>query len=268
MGLSVGEGVRPQGLAGLQNAHGRKQGINKWPPCVSYPGATPLNEAAIKGLAPVAGLLLERHADATIKDNAGLMPIENAVRFHRNGVAELLLAAGKNAGTAGAYAGLLEEAVFRGYADTVEILLKHGADASARFRSGSTPLHDAALKGHDEIVRLLLAKGANVNARNGSGGTPLHDAALNGKVTTARILLARGADINAQETESGTTALYAAASLGRESVVALLLEKGADPNICSKDGASPLHAALACGNKSVADRIRAQGGRDLGKVER
>src|SRR5258706_487995 len=112
------------------------------------------------------------------------------------------------------------------------------------------------------------AKGANVNARNGSGGTPLHDAALNGKVTTARILLARGADINAQETESGTTALYAAASLGRENVVALLLEKGADPNICSKDGASPLHAALASGNGSVADRIRPQGGRDLGKVAR
>src|SRR5690242_12002804 len=98
-------------------------------------GATPLNEAAIKGLTPVAALLLARHADAAVKDNAGLAPLENAVRFHRNGVAELLLAAGVNAGTAGGSAGLLEEAVMRGYADTVELLLKHGANASARFRS-------------------------------------------------------------------------------------------------------------------------------------
>jgi ankyrin repeat protein len=49
-------------------------------------------------------------------------------------------------------------------------------------------------------------------------------------------------------------------------VVTLLLEKGADPNICSKDGASLLHAALASGNQSIADRIRARGGRDLGKT--
>jgi ankyrin repeat protein len=178
-------------------------------------GATPLNEAATKGLTRVVGLLLTRNADVSVKDKAGFSPVQNAVRFHHNGVAELLLAAEKNAGTAGASAGLLEEAVVRGYADTVEMLFRHGADVSARFRSGSTPLHDAALKGHDEIVRLVLAKGADVNARNGSGGTPLHDAALNGKVTTARILLARGADINAQAPESGTTALYAAASLGR-----------------------------------------------------
>src|SRR5438132_5283066 len=64
-------------------------------------GATPLNEAAIEGLAPVVGLLLARNADVAIKDNAGFSPIENAVRFHHTGVAELLLAAEKNAGTAG-----------------------------------------------------------------------------------------------------------------------------------------------------------------------
>jgi len=49
-------------------------------------------------------------------------------------------------------------------------------------------------------------------------------------------------------------------------VVTVTLEKGAVPNLGSKDGASPLHAALVSGNKSIADRIRAGGGRDLGKA--
>jgi ankyrin repeat protein len=91
----------------------------------------------------------------------------------------------------------------------------------------------------------------------------LHDAALNGKVASVAILLANGAGINARETESGVTPLYAAASLGRDDVVALLLDKGADPNLCNRDGSSPLHAALANGNQTVAAKLRARGGRDL-----
>jgi ankyrin repeat protein len=223
-------------------------------------GATPLDAAALNGHSALVSLLLACNADVTIKDKAELTPLENAVRSHHTEIARMLIVQQKGSA---AVSGLLEQAVLKDWPDMVEMLLAAGADFKTRLPSGSTPLHDAALKGYDAIVTFLLAKGADVNVRNASGATPLHDAALNGKTSAAAILLEHGADINARETESGTTALYAAASLGRDDVTGLLLEKGADPNICSNNGASPLHAALAGGYQNIADRIRAHGGRDL-----
>jgi ankyrin repeat protein len=223
-------------------------------------GATPLDAAALNGHSTLVSLFLACNVDVTIKDKAGLTPLENAVRSHHTEIAHMLIVQQKGAAPV---SGMLEQAVLKGWPDMVEMLLANGADFKTRFSSGSTSLHDAALKGYDGIVTVLLAKGADVNIRNASGATPLHDAALNGKASAVAILIEHGADINARETESGTTALYAAASLGRDDVAALLLEKGADPNICSKNGASPLHAALAGGSQSVADRIRGRGGRDL-----
>ena len=46
----------------------------------------------------------------------------------------------------------------------VELLLRHGADATAKDRDGGAPLHAAACKGHAESVRLLLKYGAEVSS--------------------------------------------------------------------------------------------------------
>jgi len=228
-------------------------------------GATPLNEAAFKGQNAVVELLLAQNADATIEDKAGFSPIENAIRFHHTDTARIILQHVQAGLPNNARAKLLGEAIVKGHEDMVEMLLSNGVDVNAYLPSGSTALDVAALKGQDAIVKLLTAKGAAVNSRNKFGTMPLYDAALSGHLTTVAILLAQGAEINAQETQSGTTALYAAASFGYEDVAVLLLEKGADPNICSKEGVSPLHVALENGNVGIANRIRQHGGHDLGK---
>ena len=41
-------------------------------------------------------------------------------------------------------------------------------------------------------------------------------------------------------------------------------QKGADPNICSKEGVSPLHVALENGNFGIANRIRQHGAANPG----
>ncbi|MGH2524697.1 MAG: ankyrin repeat domain-containing protein, partial [Anaerolineales bacterium] len=54
-----------------------------------------------------------------------------------------------------------------GQKETLELLLAHGADATARDQHGSTPLHIMA--GHStrtEIAELLLTHGANLNAQD------------------------------------------------------------------------------------------------------
>jgi ankyrin repeat protein len=188
-------------------------------------GATPLNEAAFKGHVDVMEFLLARGANARIRDHAGLMPVENAVRQHHAEAARILLTHGKDRDLTNR---LLEEAVRRGQADTVEMLLGEGAAIDARSSSGSTALYDAVLKQNGAIVSLLVN---------------------------------RGADVDARETTSGTTPLYAAAALGREEAVAILLLAGANPNLTGKEGISPLQAAESNNHQTIAERIRAAGGR-------
>jgi ankyrin repeat protein len=188
-------------------------------------GATPLNEAAFKGHVEVVQLLLRRGADVRTKDDAGFSPAENAVREHHPEVACILLAHDKDPNLPGR---LLEEAVRRGQADTVAMLLDMGVPINARFASGSSALYDAALKGDTQIVDLLVG---------------------------------RGSDVNEREASSGTTPLYAAAAFGREDAVAILLLWGADPNLVGSNGKTPLHAAESNGYRKIAERLRAAGGR-------
>ncbi len=79
---------------------------------------------------------------------------------------------------------------------TVEYLLKNGADVNQATESGFTPLHNAALSGFVRTADLLIKHGANVNARNGWGQTPLHLAAAKNNPAMCELLLRNGADAN------------------------------------------------------------------------
>jgi ankyrin repeat protein len=56
---------------------------------VGVRGTTPLHLAAAKGHTKIAELLIEAGADVNCKDRDGT-PLDNAVRFKQNEVAELL----------------------------------------------------------------------------------------------------------------------------------------------------------------------------------
>jgi len=187
-------------------------------------GTTPLNEAAFRGHRNLIKLLLARGANPGMRDHAGFLPAENAIRQHHPEVLGILL---EHESDPELPARLMTEAVRRGQPDTVQTLLDLGTDIDAKTASGSTALYEAALKGEYEIVSLLLS---------------------------------RGADVNALESASGTTPLYAAAAFGRGQVVSVLLLWGANPNLLSKDGIGPLRAAESNKFTKIADQLRAAGG--------
>ena len=109
-------------------------------------------------------------------------------------------------------------------ADIVQLLIRNGADVTARDDTHSTPLHLAASKRSAESVDILIQHGSDVNAKDANQSTPLHLAAsscLKPEGTIVRLLLKRGAKIDAKDSE-GRTPLDIASSEGNSWIAKLL----------------------------------------------
>jgi ankyrin repeat protein len=130
----------------------------------------------------------------------------------------------------------------------LEALLAVGAKPNVDDGEGRTPLYIATEAGFAESVRLLLAHGADKEIRP-FGYTPLLFAVGNGKQKTAEVLLQGGADVNAHATVDGRTALHLAIERRDPALTALLLTNKADVNAQDKRGLTPLD--IAKGNASA-----------------
>ena len=116
----------------------------------------------------------------------------------------------------------LQLAAYLGKGDTVDFLLRSGADvnAIAKNPTGYTALTGAVARGHESIASTLLEQGANPNHRYEGGFTPLMEAAASGSVDVTKLLLAHGAD--RMILFNGKTALDLALEKGRKETAQLL----------------------------------------------
>jgi ankyrin repeat protein len=113
--------------------------------------------------------------------------------------------------------------------DTVQRLLRAGANPRAVNRLGASPLSEAAALGSAALIRLLLDAGADARTLSTPDGeTVLMTAARAGNLEAVKLLVERGADVNAREQYKGQTALMWAAAERHADVVAYLLAQGAD----------------------------------------
>jgi ankyrin repeat protein len=123
--------------------------------------------------------------------------------------------------------GLLSAILF-GDSQSVERLLKDGADPNETGPLGTTPLMWAVPD--LEKVRILLAHGANVNSKSETDRTALLVASsYPGTVSLLKLLLDHDADLHAQD-KAGATALSLAVRSADIDVVRFLVERGLDPN--------------------------------------
>jgi hypothetical protein len=129
---------------------------------------------------------------------------------------------------AGAHVGPLEAAAL-GYVTDLE--------PGARGADGFTALHLAAFFGGAETVDALLRAGADPDAdqENPLRVRPLHAAVASGDARAAWLLLDAGADPNVRQ-RGGYTPLHGAAHNGDADVVRMLLQHGADPALTNDEG--------------------------------
>jgi ankyrin repeat protein len=248
-------------------------------------GATALHWAALRGHQAVVALLIERGADASLKNKAGETPLVVAERAKREDVVRLL---GGSRPAAGA-ASPIFDAAKSGDAAAVQKLLD--ADPSLLNRAdtafGATALHWAALRGHEDVARVLLQRGADPSLKNGNGETALQVAERANRAAVVQVLKSGGktpaatapppvASGAAPSAAPRPTASPVAASSGEPvyspalvdavkagqlvRVRALLEENPARVN--GKDaqfGATPLHWAALRGHAAVAELLVASG---------
>ena len=158
-------------------------------------------------------------------------------------------------------------------AETVRVLLEHGADVTAQDDAYSMPLHLASSEGAPDIARLLIEYGADINSLDGNRKTPLHLAAsgvsakkktalslqqradvkeqnndpigydmwkLDTKLETVQVLLEHDADVTARD-DTHSTPLHLASSEGSLEITQLLVKYGAAINARDGNGKTPLH---------------------------
>ena len=224
---------------------------------------TPLHLAAVdNNNKAVAELLLAYGADVNARGNSGATPLDQALAWDQDDVAELLRQhGGKGVQDSLLRLGELFQAVFKGDAERTQALLTiYPEFVNASDNEGVTPLGRAATAGHKNIAERLLAKGAKVGVWDKAGLTPLHRAAMEGHESLVQMLVKAGSDVTDKDS-LGATPLHWAAYGNHKGIAVFLLASGADVNAKEHKGRRPLRMALRKRHKEMAKLLREHGGR-------
>ncbi|KAL8931113.1 MAG: hypothetical protein Q9208_000217 [Pyrenodesmia sp. 3 TL-2023] len=138
---------------------------------------------------------------------------------------------------------LLLDAVASGSVDTIELLLRHGADFSIRDRLGHTILHAACGAGKVAMLKRFLELGTDIEATNSEGSTPIQMAIQMGRSGCVELLLENKADADKRD-QVGHTPLMAAIARGLTKIIHLLVDAGAKVDLQDGVGATALHYAV------------------------
>lgn len=184
-----------------------------------------LQWAALNNRTACAQYIIEHGGDVNAVDHTGQTALHwSAVRGHIP-VAELLLKEGARVDTADYY-GYQTTHVAAQYGQTAflyHIVTKWNADPDVRDNDGRSPLHWAAYKGFADSIRLLLFLDAYRGSQDKEGCTPLHWAAIRGNLEASTVLVQAGKKEDLMVTDNtGSTPAQLAADKNHRQVAFFL----------------------------------------------
>jgi ankyrin repeat protein len=215
-------------------------------------GCTPLHSflAASRGKEDIVRLFLSWGADINIRDDDGNTVLNCLAQYPgaSESIIELLLENKANVSLANKKRLTpLHKLARSGLAAHVRILLKAGADPSAKDKHNRQPIQ-YAVNTNESTIRALLDFDAKVNVTGSDRPSPIVYASSEANLQVLKLLLDGGADVRSEDPgKPGWTALHSACRRGipDPAFAELLIEHGADVNAVTKISKStPLHEAL------------------------
>ena len=224
---------------------------------------TPIHTAAWKGEFQMVKLLLDHHADTTLKDSKGWTPLHVASQNGFSNIVDLLVSEHPNCVNDVLPSGrsCLHLSAFEGHSDVVRCLIKYSINCNLKDTEGWSPLYLAVQQAHTDIVQTLLeVPNINILNRAKNGRIPLHSACSFGHVEIMKLLLAghikdKQTDCMVKDNE-GFTPLHLCSQKGHIEIVKELVRNQSlhvDVNTQSLNGKTALHLASLEGKKEVVD---------------
>ena len=223
-------------------------------------GQLTVHVAAQSGNTSVLEYLIAREpTQREAKTNTGATPIIHAIQHGQLQTVETLLRLGANANLRlpnGLFP--LYLAIQGNYPAIALLLLNQvpGLQISEKLDNGMTALHLAIELNLEEVALLLIEKGALLDAKRKSDGfTPYHVTAKKGKIDLIKAMLAKGLTPTIA-LESQKTALHLAAENGQHELVQQLLKTvKLSPDEKTNEQEVPLTLAIRNGHREVAEEL-------------
>ncbi|XP_065871386.1 probable protein S-acyltransferase 23 isoform X2 [Euphorbia lathyris] len=184
-----------------------------------------LQWAALNSFPDIAQYIIEHGGDVNATDIRLQTALHWAAVRGSTGVADVLLQNGGRVEAAdlNGYRAVHIAAQYGQTAFLNHLVAKYHADFDAPDNEGRSPLHWAAYKGYADTVRLLLFRDASQGRQDREGCTPLHWAALAGNVEACTVLVHAGTKRElAVKDKTGLTPAQLAKDKGYQNVAMFL----------------------------------------------
>ncbi|ESW31181.1 hypothetical protein PHAVU_002G216500 [Phaseolus vulgaris] len=171
--------------------------VEQYGASVSVPdisGYYALQWASLNNFHDIAHYLIQHGADVNAKDNMQQTALHWAAVRGSTAAADVLVENGARieAADLNGYRAVHVAAQYGQTAFLNHIVVKHHADFDVPDNDGRSPLHWAAYKGFADTIRLLLFRDACQGRQDKDGCTPLHWAALRGNAEACAVLVHAG----------------------------------------------------------------------------